>query len=86
MDCEGHSDFVIPEFSLGCDHRADFVVMQSFFSGWKIQFVELEPVDKKIFNPKDKTPSQRLRAATKQINDWRNFEKDERVTLGKKFS
>jgi hypothetical protein len=80
MNCGGHSDYVIPEFSLGGKHYADFVVMQSFSGGWNIVFIELEPVDEKPFN-KDRSPSKRLRGAMKQIDDWHDFEKDEGASL-----
>jgi hypothetical protein len=62
MNCGGHSDYVIPEFSLSGKYRTDFVVMQSFSGGWNIAFVELEPVDEKPFN-QDGSPSTRLRGA-----------------------
>jgi len=80
MACGGHSDYVIPEFSLNGKYYADFVVMQSFSGGWNIAFIELEPVDEKPFN-KDGSPSRRLRGAIKQIDDWHDFEKEEGASL-----
>lgn len=80
MTCGGHTEYVIPEFSLSGKYRTDFVVMQSFSGGWNIAFIELEPVDEKPFN-KDGNPSTRLRGAIKQINDWRDFEKEEGASL-----
>jgi Domain of unknown function (DUF4263) len=80
MNYGGHSDYVIPEFSLRGKYYADFVVMQSFSGGWNIAFIELEPVDEKPFN-KNGSPSNRLRGAIKQINDWHDFEKDEGASL-----
>jgi len=80
MACGGHSDYVIPEFSLSGKYYADFVVMQSFSGGWNIAFIELEPVDEKPFN-KDGSPSKRLRGAIKQIDDWHDFEKEEGASL-----
>ena len=81
MNCGGHSDYVIPEFSLAGKYRTDFVIMQSFSGGWNVVFVELEPVDEKPFEQNSKNPSKRLRGAMKQVNDWRNFEMDEGATL-----
>lgn len=88
MSCGGHSDYVIPEFSLGGKHYADFVIMQSFSGGWNVAFVELEPVDIRPFNwkkvnqkKKVENPSERLEGATKQIASWRNFEEEEGATL-----
>jgi len=80
MSSGGHSSYVIPEFSFAGKYRADFAVMQSFSGGWNIAFVELEPVDEKPFN-KDGNPSQRLRSAIKQIDDWRDFVSDEISSL-----
>jgi len=80
MNLGGHSDYVIPEFSLSGKYYADFVVMQSFSGGWNIAFIELEPVDEKPFN-QDGSPSKRLRGAIKQINDWHDFEKEEGASL-----
>ncbi|WP_414586680.1 Shedu anti-phage system protein SduA domain-containing protein [Scytonema sp. PCC 10023] len=80
MNCGGHSDYVIPEFSLSGKYYADFVVMQSFSGGWNIAFIELEPVDEKPFNQHG-NPSKRLRGAIKQIDDWQDFEKDEGASL-----
>lgn len=81
MNCGGHSDYVIPEFSLGSKYRTDFVVMQSFSGGWNVAFIELEPVDEEPFDRKTSNPSKRLRGAIKQVNDWRDFEMDEGATL-----
>ncbi len=80
MHCGGHSDYVIPEFSLAGKYYADFVVMQSFSGGWNIAFIELEPVDEKPFN-QDGSPSKRLRGAMKQIDDWKTFEDCEKASL-----
>ncbi len=80
MNSGGHSNYVIPEFSLAGKHRADFVVMQSFSGGWNISFIELEPVNEKLFI-KDGSPSKRLRGAIKQIDDWKNFEYTEKASL-----
>lgn len=72
MRCGGHSDYVIPEFALGGKFRTDFLIMQSFSGGWNIALVELEPVDKKLFN-QDGTPTKRLKGAIQQIDDWRRY-------------
>ncbi len=81
MTCGGHSDYVIPEFSLSGKYRTDFVVMQSFSGGWNVAFVELEPVDQPPFNQKSETQHKRLRSAIKQIEDWQNFEREEGSAL-----
>ncbi len=80
MNSGGHSNYVIPEFSLAGKHFADFVVMQSFSGGWNISFIELKPIDEKLFI-QDGSPSKRLRGAIKQIDDWKNFEYSEKASL-----
>ena len=80
MNSGGHSRYVIPEFSLAGKYYADFVVIQSFSGGWNVAFIELEPVDEKLFI-KDGSPSKRLRGAIKQIDDWKTFQECERASL-----
>lgn len=72
----GHMEYVVPEFGLGKSLRCDFVVVQSYSNGWRVEFVELEPVIDPLYN-KDRTPSRRLRIAQKQIADWQNYIHDE---------
>lgn len=95
MDCGGHSDYVIPEFSFGTNYRADFAVMQSFSGGWNVAFVELEPVGSKPFYFRNKKPpkntnqlpkkiikkSARFSGALDQVKDWRKFERCNGTTL-----
>ncbi len=80
LGCGGHTDYVISEFAIGQQFRADFVVMQSYSGGWHVVFVELEPVSISLFN-KDRTPSKRLRGALSQIDDWRRFKESNDSTL-----
>jgi hypothetical protein len=54
-----HGNYVLAEFGLGKSLRADFVILQSFSGGWRVDFVELEPVANTLFN-KDRTPSKPL--------------------------
>lgn len=91
MNGGGHSNYVIPEFSLSGMRYPDFAIMQSFSGGWKVAFVELEPVDEKPFKKKKikqkyKTkevikPSDRLLGAIEQIKDWRDFEQESGAAL-----
>jgi hypothetical protein len=80
MNCGGHSDYAIPEFSLGSKFRTDFVVMQSFSGGWNIALIELEPVDEDLFN-QDGTPTKRLRGAIQQIDNWRRYIDSEKASF-----
>ena len=68
----GHMEYIVPEFGLGKELVCDFILLQSYSAGWKIVFVECEPVDDRVFN-KDRTPSKRLRIAQKQIGDWQRY-------------
>lgn len=76
----GHLHYVVPEFQLGKDFRADFVLLQSYSGGWHIHLVELEPIVDPVYN-KDGTPSKRLRHAQKQIADWRMYKDTEVSSL-----
>ena len=72
VPCRGHDDYVISEFEIGNEYKADFVVLNSYSGGWEIAFIELEPVGAKMFN-KDRTPTRELRVAIRQVDDWRRF-------------
>ncbi len=76
----GHFHYVVPEFGLGKTLKCDFLLMQSYSTGWNIKFVELEPVDDHILN-KDLTPSRRLRLAQKQIVQWQDYAYHDSLSL-----
>jgi hypothetical protein len=65
----GHCRYVFREFPLGSSYVADFAVVNSYSGVWEVKFVELEPVNHKLFT-KAGVPSQRLAGAVKQIDDW----------------
>ena len=77
VPCRGHDDYVIPEFEIGNEYKADFVVLNSYSGGWEITLIELEPVGAKLFN-RDRTPTRELRSAVRQIDDWRRFIRQDR--------
>lgn len=62
----------ISEFQLANNFRADFLILSAHSGYWHAIFVELEPVDTKLYN-KDGTQSRRLRGAMKQIEDWKEW-------------
>ncbi|AVF93871.1 hypothetical protein AL552_08675 (plasmid) [Vibrio diabolicus] len=68
----GHSKFVLYEFPLGSQYRADFVVVWSCSGKWEITFIECENTDDKLIN-KNGTPTQRLNQAISQLGDWRHY-------------
>lgn len=65
--------FVVSEFSLGGEYKADFVVADYFSGGWEIHFIELEPPSLSPFNKRgDFSP--RLNHAAGQVRKWKRFE------------
>ncbi|MBN1342839.1 MAG: DUF4263 domain-containing protein [Phycisphaerae bacterium] len=62
----------IPEFELGTDFRADFLVLSADSGAWHAVFVELKGPNDRIYL-KDGSPSKKLRDAEKQIADWQKF-------------
>jgi len=68
----GHSRFVFREFPIGNSFVADFVILNSYSGVWEVYFIELEPVDAKIFT-KSGVPAARLAGAIKQIDDWADY-------------
>ena len=77
--------YLISEFRLGNDFRADFLVLSADSGQWHAHFVELEgPRD----NPyrKDRTPSRKLNWAFKQTDDWREFTDQQKPALQREFA
>ena len=60
----------VPEFPLGTDFRADFLVVSADSGRWHAVFVELKGPNDRIYL-KNGLPSKKLRAAQKQLEDWR---------------
>src|SRR5262245_1125041 len=65
--------FVVSEFSIGDQYKADFVVASAFSGGWEIHFIELEPPSLSPFNKKGELSSRLVHAAG-QIRHWKDFE------------
>lgn len=63
---------VIPEFSLGTKYRADFVVVSADSGSWHAVFIELEGPHDQIYLG-DGAPAKKLRAAQKQVSDWKKY-------------
>lgn len=68
----GHGRWVLPQFRLGSEFVADFIIGEKHSFGHEWQLVELECPTKKMFN-KSGTPSATLNHAIRQIEDWRNW-------------
>jgi hypothetical protein len=62
----------IPEFELGSDFRADFLILSAHSCHWHAIFIELKSPSINLYN-KNGTPSKDLRLAQKQISDWREW-------------
>jgi len=84
-DFGNHGNYVLAEFGLGKAFCADFVIIQGYSTGWRVDFVELEPVVDPLFN-KDRTPTKRLRLAQKQIADWREYERTDGPSLRRQLA
>ena len=76
----GHSSYVLHEFPIGINFKADFVVLSSWSGAWEVVFVELEPVSERLVT-KQGNPSRRLAGAIKQIVDWDNYVVRNRATI-----
>lgn len=63
---------VFPEFPLGTDYRADFLIVSADSCGWHAVFVELEGPNDQIYI-KDGSAAQKLRQAQKQVEDWKKY-------------
>jgi Shedu protein SduA, C-terminal len=74
--------FVVSQFSIGDQYRADFVVAEFFSGGWEIHFIELEPPAISPFKKNGELTSRLVHAAG-QIRRWKEFEErhDKRPAL-----
>lgn len=70
--CFGDACYLVDEFPLGNEYRADFVAFAPFSGGWEIRFIELEPPDASIFN-QDGTLAKKMNKANLQIDTWRHY-------------
>lgn len=68
----GHMTYVLKEFPLGSQYKADFVVPMSYSGMWEVNMIELEPHDDIVIT-KEGIPSNRLNKAISQIHEWRDF-------------
>jgi hypothetical protein len=66
------AQYLVAEFPLGSDYKADFVLLGPYSGGWEIHFVELEPPNERLFT-RGGVQAKRLREAVKQVDDWRSF-------------
>lgn len=75
----------VPEFELGNDFRADFLILSAHSGHWYAIFIELKPYNTRLYN-KDGTPTKFLRKAEKQIDDWREWVRINEQYLRHSFS
>lgn len=77
--------YVVSEFTIGENYRADFVSLWPT-SGWfHISFVELKPVNALLFKGKGE-PRKELNHAFHQIDSWRILIKQDRVHVLRKLA
>jgi hypothetical protein len=83
-----HGQLCISKPRLGCEYVPDFLIAGLDSGGWWWYGVELENPNKPMFT-KDGHESEKLRDAIKQIEDWRNWLKENisyaRNTLGYEY-
>lgn len=67
-----HATFIMPEFQLGCEYRADYLLIGRSSGGYEFVFVELESPYGNI-TTKDGELGSNFRKGIKQVNDWRRW-------------
>lgn len=75
----------VPEFELGSEYRADFLILSAHSVHWHAIFIELKDYGVRLYN-KDGTPTKPLRQAQKQINDWREWVRVNQPYLRQRFA
>lgn len=69
----GHHDaYVFPEYRLGDDYRADYLLIGKNSGGYEFIFVELEKPNGRV-TLQDGNPGQVMRLGNFQINDWKSW-------------
>lgn len=81
----GHGAWVIKEFPLGSKYKVDFAVITCYSGKWEIHLLELEPHDDQVVTKKG-APSARLSGAITQINEWREYIKQNPVAFRQDLS
>lgn len=80
-----NANICVPEFPLGNDWRADFLLLSANSGMWYATLIELESPKSKLYL-KDGTPSKILRVAQRQINDWKDWVRINETYLRQRFS
>lgn len=80
-----NANVCVPEFPLGNDWRADFLLLSANSGFWYATFIELESPKFRLYL-KDGTPSKILRVAQRQINDWKDWVRVNEAYLRQRFS
>jgi len=75
----------VSEFQFGNEYRADFLILSAHSGYWNAIFIELKPIDGRLYN-KDGTQSKHLREAWKQIEDWEEWIRINEPTLRQEFA
>jgi hypothetical protein len=75
----------VPEFKLGDEFRSDFLILSSHSRNWHAIFIELKDFNTKLYN-KDGSPTNLLRQAQRQINDWKEWVRINESYLRQRFA
>jgi len=76
---------IFPEFRMGSDFRADFVIISADSGAWHGQFVELEGPNDSPYT-KSGAPSTKLNLAIQQTKDWQDFIYAQKANLMHEFA
>lgn len=76
---------IFPEFRMGTDFRADFVIISADSGAWHGRFVELEGPNDRLYTNAG-TPRKKLSWAIRQTNDWRDFTWAHKASLMREFA
>jgi len=62
----------LPEFRLGADFVADYLILSADSGAWNVIFLELESPGARLFNQRG-TPSQQASTGLRQLDDWERW-------------
>jgi len=85
FNCAWNFHICVPEFKLGADFRADFLILSAHSINWHAIFIELKDFKTKLYNING-TPTKSFQQAQKQIKNWKEWVRINEPYLRKSFS
>lgn len=79
-----HEAYIMPEFQLGTNYRADYLLIGRSSGGYEFVFVELESPKGNI-SKKDGNLGEVFRKGIEQVNDWRRWLQRNYSTLREEY-